>query len=190
MSESRPLKRRRASSITRLPPEVREACDELIRNGRTLDEILAALRELGAAVSRSAIGRYAKGAKETMEKYNQAREVAKAWVGRLENDPQSDVARLLPEMLRAVAFQSLTSLGQSEDNAAPEDIMLLAKALKDLSSATKTSVDVEIKLREIRERAKAAASAVAQTAKKAGMSADTIASIKRDILGITSATAK
>ena len=49
------------STIIRLPPEIRAEVDRLIREGAaTTDEIVAALRELGAETSRSAVGRYAK----------------------------------------------------------------------------------------------------------------------------------
>ena len=50
----------RPSSISRLPPEIREAIGALRQDGRTIDEILAKLRELAPAaeVSRSALGRH------------------------------------------------------------------------------------------------------------------------------------
>ena len=46
--------------MKRLPEKVREEIGRLREKGRTLDEILAYLKTLGAEVSRSALGRYTK----------------------------------------------------------------------------------------------------------------------------------
>ncbi|CAG0909845.1 unnamed protein product, partial [Darwinula stevensoni] len=67
----------RKSTVAVLPEEVVTQINRLIRDGCTIDEILRALAPLGAEVSRSAMGRYVKSARESMEKYRQAQEVAK-----------------------------------------------------------------------------------------------------------------
>ncbi|TAN12948.1 MAG: DUF3486 family protein [Burkholderiaceae bacterium] len=178
----------RRSTVAALPKELLERCHALIREGYTIEEILGALQGMGAEVSRSAVGRYVKSARETFEKYRQAQEVAKVWVDKLEAEPAGDVGRLLPEMLRTVAFQTLTSMGEGEADAKPADIMLLARAIKDVAGATKTNIDVELQLRRVREqiaaRADAAAKAAAKEMKQAGVSADTIAAIRQRILGV------
>ena len=46
--------------MKRLPEKVREEIGRLREKGRTLDEILAHLKTLGAQVSRSSLGRYTK----------------------------------------------------------------------------------------------------------------------------------
>ena len=147
----------RKSTIDQLPAALREALDALIRDGRhTLDEILAHLAKLNDGeepVSRSALGRYAQRAEAQMQRYREAQEVAKVWVQKFEADPQGDVARLLPEMLRSVAFQTLGSMSEREDAAAPEEVMLLAKAMKDLASADKLTADRIIKIRAEAEAA-------------------------------------
>ena len=48
------------SSIKRLPPKLREAVDQAIADGATIDEITARIRAEGETCSRSAVGRYAK----------------------------------------------------------------------------------------------------------------------------------
>lgn len=37
----------RKSTVEKLPKELVDACNDLIRNGRTIDDILTALQELG-----------------------------------------------------------------------------------------------------------------------------------------------
>jgi hypothetical protein len=113
-----------------------------------------------------------------MEKYRQAQEVAKVWVDKLETEPSGDVARLLPEMLRAVAFQTLSTMGEATDPVGSQDLMFLAKALKDVSSASRINVDTELLLRKVRDQAKAAAAEVTKTIKQAGLSDETVRQIR------------
>ena len=178
----------RKSTVAALPAELVQACNGLIRAGRSIDDILAALKDLGAPVSRSAVGRYVKSARESMDKYREAQEVAKVWVDKLEAEPSGDVARLLPEMLRTVAFQTLTNLGEGEKPAKAMDVMLLAKALKDIAGTTKTNIDTELQLRKVRAETKAKADAAAaeveQMTRSAGMSEELVSTIRARILGV------
>ncbi|GBL46265.1 phage terminase, small subunit [Sulfuriferula multivorans] len=140
----------RPSSVKRLDPSVRAAVDDAIREGRaTIEDIVALLRNLGADISRSAVGRYKQQAESQMARYREAQEVAKVWIGRLESDPEGDVGRLLPEMLRAVAFQQLAGLEDGQVDS--KEIALLARAIKDAAGATKTSVEAERLRREMRD---------------------------------------
>lgn len=174
----------RKSTVAKLPKELIDACNGLIRDGHTIDDILTVLKSLGAEVSRSAVGRYVKSARASMEKYRQAQEVAKVWVDKLEAEPNGDVGRLLPEMLRVVAFQSLTQMGESDEPAKAMDVMLLAKAIRDVAGTTKTHLEVEKQLRSMRAELKTAAKEVENTARQAGLSSDTVEQIKQRILGV------
>jgi Protein of unknown function (DUF3486) len=172
----------RKSSITQLPPEIREAVDRAIREGRaSADQIVAIINEMGGHASASAVTRYARSARAQMEQFTQATEIAKVWVGKLGADPTSDVGRLVTEMLRTVAWQQVGSMGDDSDGRANET-MMLARAIKDLASADKLTVEREARIRkEIKEQA---AETAVHSAKKAGLSAAAAADIRRDILGI------
>lgn len=167
------------SSIAKLDPRVKEAVDTAIREGRaTIDDIVALVRELGADASRSAIGRYKRNAESMMSRYREAQEVAKVWIGKLQTDPEGDVGRLLAEMLRTTAFQTLGDI----DEASPQDLMFLGKALKDLASAEKLTAERILKVRQ--EAAKDAAAVAVKEAKGAGLSDDAAELIRRKILGV------
>lgn len=169
----------RQSSIKKLDPRVREAIDAAIREGRaTIDGIVVMLAGMGAEVSRSAVGRYKQRAETQMQKYREAQEVAKVWIGKLQAEPDGDVGRLLAEMLRTVAFQSIGDL----EAATPEDLMLLAKSLKDLASADKLTADRILKVRQ--ETIKEAAEKAVTVAKAKGLSAATVAELRKEILGV------
>lgn len=170
------------SSIARLDPRLKEAVDRAVREGRaTIDEIVASILSMGGEVSRSAVGRYVQSARARMERYREAQEVASVWVRKMEETPAGDVGRLNAELLRTVAFQVLSEIGGSGGaEATPNEIMLLARAIKDLASADKTSTDRELRVR--REVAQKAADKAADTAKLAGVSPETIQHIRRNIL--------
>lgn len=171
----------RKSSIAKLPEAVRSAVDAAIREGRaTIEEIVAMIREMGGSASASAVGRYKANAEEQMGRYREAQEVAKVWVERLGSEPEGDVARLLPEMLRTVAFGTIGSM--DGESAGPNEVMLLARAIKDLASADKLTAERILRVR--REVADKAAVEAVKEAKRAGLSDEAAEAIKRKILGV------
>ncbi|WP_304308079.1 phage protein Gp27 family protein [Pseudacidovorax intermedius] len=170
------------SSVTKLPPEIKEAVDAAIREGRaTIADIVAMVRQMGGEVSESAAGRYVKNARERLEDYRQAQQVAAVWCDKIGKEPQGNVGRMILEMLRVIAYKSMGDL----ETVSPEDLMFLSKAMKDLAGADKTMVDREINLLKLMAvKAQEVAASVEKTAKKAGLSDDTINTIKSQILGI------
>lgn len=141
----------RQSTVAAMADEAREALDRMVREGRaTIDQIRERLCELAGedAPSRSAIGRYVQSAKKKMENYRQAQEIAKAWVGKIDEEPNGDVGRLLTELLRSAAFATLGQMGEGGEEADPRDIGLLARAVKDMASADKISAERELRIRK------------------------------------------
>lgn len=173
---------RRKSSIRSLPDDLRKEVDRLLREDRfTLVQVTEHLRALGADVSKSAVHRYSQSFEEVAHEMRLVREMSAALGKELDEVADGDATRLLVESLQALILRSRMELAKGEE-LDPEAVMLLAKALKDLGAAMKTSVDVEFKIRDrvAREAAKVAAS----TAKEKGLSADTVDLIKERILGI------
>ncbi len=115
----------------------------------TIDEIVVMIHAMGAEASRSAVGRYVKNTAAMLARYKKFQEVAKVWIGKINDEPDSDIGRLAAEVLRMVAVQVGQQLGEQEaDQVKPMDVMLLSKALDHLSRAGKTDVDRLIKIRE------------------------------------------
>lgn len=169
----------RKSSIKQLDPRIKAEVDSAIREDRaTIDDIVAIIHALGGDASRSAVGRYKQKAEAQMARYREAQEVAKVWIGKLQTDPEGDVGRLLAEMLRTTAFQTMGDI----DEATPQDIMFLGKALKDLASADKLTADRIMVVR--REAAKEAAAVAVKEAKGAGLSDEAADLIRKKILGV------
>lgn len=172
------------SSIQRLPAELKEAADRAVREGRaTIDEIVDLLNGLGAEVSRSAVGRYVKSAREQMQTYRQAQEVASVWAKRMEEQPSGDVAQLNLQLLSTLAFKVLSDINEREDTTvAPMELMLLSKAIDHFSKAERTTVERDLRVRK--ELAARAAEVVASAVKQRGLSAEAADQIRREILGL------
>ena len=178
----------RPSSIDKLPGKIRELIGELRANGRTIDEILDKLHELDVDVSRSALGRYTQDIDALHERLRESRAVAETVMGRIEDSSAGQVARINIELMHA----SLLKLMSGEVKMDGKEAMFLATALQKLASASKVDLDRELKLREEvarRTREEAAeqldqVAAEAQAAGEKGLSAERIAQLRRDFLGV------
>ncbi|KAA0678087.1 DUF3486 family protein [Roseomonas genomospecies 6] len=169
------------STIERLPKEIREEIGRLRQGGRTIDEILDKLRELGADVSRSAVGRHVKKIEEIGAKLRQSREIAEALVRELGDEPDTKVTRLNIEMGHTLIMRLLSG----ETEFGPEEVMFLTSSIQKLASARKTDADLIMKLQA--DADKKAMAAMETVAKKRGLTPEAIASIKEDFLGIRKA---
>lgn len=179
----------RASTITRLPDEIRAKITELRDKGHTIDEILTVLNTLSVDVSRSAVGRYIKKQGQVAEELRRSRALAES-IGRSFGDVESSkVARTNIELLHSLMMKLMIGTDdQTEVSLDPKDAMFLATALEKVAKAGKSDFEVQIKAALEQERRatteKAAETAVAE-AKKQGLSADTVNAIKASILGVS-----
>ena len=178
----------RPSSIDKLPEEVRETVGRLRAQGRTIDEIMAHLRQMDVEVSRSAMGRHLKGMAAASERMRNSRNMAVALVERFGETTDNKLARLNLELMHGVVLTALTASAEDADGEAqpvtfgPEETMFLASALQKLASAEKTDADLRIKLKT--EALKEAATAVEKAAKQAGLTRETVDTIRNAVLGV------
>jgi hypothetical protein len=181
------------SKIRQLPPEVRARIDQLLNDGVQLDAIMAKLAELGVTdISRSGLGRYKQSLDKVGEKLRHTREISNAFIEKLGAAPEGKQGRLLVEMTQSVIFDLLLAAGDGDPSEGggeargltldPMAVMLVAKSLKDLSSAQKSDADLVLRIRQ--EAAKEASAAVDRVAKSRGLSAETVADLKEQFLGI------
>ena len=174
----------RKNSLQTMPEDVQEQFHSLVRAGHTIDDIRAALAALGHEKSRSAVGRAVLTASRSLERYKLAQATAKVWVDKMEADPAGDVGRLLPQMLSAVAYKTLETIGEADEAVDSKELATLAKALSDLSKADRTRITIEQELRHIRAEAIASAEAVGKDMKAAGLSEEAVRLARERILGI------
>jgi hypothetical protein len=184
---------KRPTSIDRMPPEVRDWIGRLRDQGRTLDEIVAKLRELDldALPSRSAVYRHLKRAEEVAAKVRESRTVAEAVVRQLGEGEPDRVTRLNIELMHNAVFAVVTRVVDGEPvTLSPMEAMQLAKALDHLGKAAKDDVARTIAI-EKRATEKARAEALKQAeatiknvVKEGGLSAEVISQLRRDFLGV------
>lgn len=179
------------SSIERLQPEVRSAIQALLKKGQlTLDEILEQIRvEFGQAPSRSALGRYKKHFDEIAKDLRESREIAEVWAQQLGKTPDSDVGKVVLEVLKTLSYRVSADMmaAGAEDRPQPRELAQLAKAMQYIEDAGRLSLAREKQLRDA--ALEAAAEKVKEVGKKRGLSPQATEAIRREILGIAAATA-
>ena len=173
------------STVTILDPEVKSGLDKMIRAGRaTIDQMVEYLQErLGdAAPSRSAVGRYVKNINDVLGIYKTSMEAAGVLQREVGERPESDMGQAAIDILRMVLFGTSIRMANSGEDPEPKAMALAARSIKDLSQAEKIMTDSILRVRQ--ETAKQAADRAETVAKRNGLSAETVADLKRQILGV------
>jgi hypothetical protein len=172
----------RKSSITQLDPKVRLAADEALKRGCTIDEITRLLDSLGADVSRSAVGRYAKRYSDFAGEQREIEAVANAFAAEFSTEDNNQ-GRLMIQLMRSIITKQIMPLMSGEESRAdPMAMRLLAAAVKDTTGAAKIEDDriAAIRKAAFTEAAKAAES----EARSAGAGDEVINKIKAKLLGL------
>lgn len=180
---------RQQSSIDRLPDDIREKLQELLRDPRCtqLDataRINGILEEEGhpERLSKSAVNRYAVKMEEVGAKLRQSREVARMWIGRLGSEPQGEVGKLLNEVVRNLAFEAALRASEDDEPIEPKMLKNLAIAVERLERAASQNMKVEEEIRKQKERLKQETLKAVEA--EGGLSDETVDAIKKRILGI------
>lgn len=190
----------RLSKIDRLASPIREEIGRLRQDGKTIDQILAKLRELDVVeeISRSGLGRHIQALDKLGEKLRRSRAMAEGIARGLGDKPADEVTRASIELLHDAVFDLLqdATLNEGEDGAEarnlvrnPKAAALIAETLERLVKTSRQNVEFVEKV-EARAGARArgeAAKAAETAAKEAGLSGATIETIKRSILGVKAA---
>ena len=133
------------SSIKRLPSELREAVDQAIADGATIDEITARIRAEGEDCSRSAVGRYTKNMRDLIRQQQETDRTIKAWAQALGERPEGDVGRILIETLQSMVLATMADLRGRDEPVPTQELARLSHILK--------RIEATDKLRKDRERA-------------------------------------
>lgn len=188
----------RPSKIAQLPPEALSFLNDLLRqSGMTRTRAHELLEEylvdtLGLpedeAPSRHSVNRYANRMEMVGARLRQSREVAEMWIGKLGNQPQGEIGKLINEVIRTLTFETSMQLAEGEEVVSPKILSQLALAVQRLESAANMNAERDKAIREEERRRIAeeldAATADHDAARTGGMTREGIATIKREILGI------
>ncbi|MDO9625154.1 MAG: DUF3486 family protein [Pseudomonas sp.] len=164
------------SKVLALPAEVKAWLDQaLIENNFSQYEALSsALAERGHSIGKSALHEYGQNFEDRLSALRTASEQAKAMVAAAPDD-EGAVNEALMRLVQEQIFNSL----MAQDGKV--DLPKVAKAVAELSRASVVQKKWQT---EVRTKAEAAAQAVEKIAQKGGLSADTVAEMRREILGV------
>ncbi|WP_270803900.1 MULTISPECIES: DUF3486 family protein [unclassified Aeromonas] len=189
-------KKNTKSKIQQLPDDIRSQLAAMLRSGSmSQKDILAEVNKLivesglppEEQISRTGLNRFSKRMAEAGSRMEQAREVAAVWTSKLGQAPTSEVGKLLQEFVRTMAFETSMKMMDASDGEEgkmidPKSLGQLALVIQRVEQAAMTSHKVE---KEIRAAfAAEAATAAEKIVKSAGLTAETAAQIKQQILGI------
>jgi hypothetical protein len=141
----------RLSSIDRLPDEAKELIGALRRQGRTIDEILAKLRELLPAdqqPSRAALGRHTQRLDVIGARILERRAMANALVDRMGEGAENKLTRLNAELLEGILNDMMADEDGEQVTLEPQDAMFLASTLRQIAQTKRIDADHVVKLRD------------------------------------------
>ena len=149
------------------------------------EEIAEILQSRGYTIGKSSIHRYGQKLERKLEAVQASTQAAIMIADAAPDDGDLRSSAVL-SLVQTELFNALIALQESENpEANPADrIMLMAKAGKGIAEIAKASVNQKKWESEVKERVKDAAKAVDKIAKKGGLSAETAAEIRKQILGI------
>ncbi|MDG6323670.1 DUF3486 family protein, partial [Glaesserella parasuis] len=131
--------RGRASKVDLLPPNIKTQLAMMLRDKQysqtqILEEINDLIRDCGLdesyCLSKTGLNRYANRMEKMASKIRNAREVAEIWTKQFGEAPQSDIGKIVMEMVKNIAFETSIRLGEQEGGIEPKDLALLSSALQ------------------------------------------------------------
>lgn len=167
------------SKVVTLPPETQaELNRRLVAGGfRGYEELELWLRELGYQIGKSSIHRYGSKLEERLDQLKRSTDQAKALVAASPDDA-GDTSQAVLRLMQEKIFSCLMEM---EVNPEDQSLGGLAKALAPLVRA---NIAQQKYASEVREKTRSAAEAVERLARKGGMSAEMVDTIRSEILGI------
>lgn len=175
----------RPSVIDSLPAEVRGRIDAFLRHRDspiTVDQFVTFLRDdLGLDVARSTAGRHMQKWEHAARRVRRVREFAESMSLDLEGGKEDKILRSLAETVAELAMTMMDRVAEDEV-VDPKDLANLGRMVKDLSQGLRHGAERELRLRA--EMAKKAEAAVERVAKRRGLSAEAVADLKSEFLGM------
>lgn len=181
--------------VETLPPAIKEWLDQalLSSNFAGYTALEAELKERGFSIGKSSIQRYGSDLERRLAAIKASTQAAKIIADGAPDDA-GQLSGAVMAMIQTDMFNVLVTLqeleaqsdGNPKDAAAAQmaRAKLLSQLAKNMATLSRASVSQKKHEIEIRGKVAAAADAVAKAAKKGGLSAGAVDSIRREILGI------
>lgn len=196
--------RGRLSSIDTLPEEAGDivvwASQEMAARDRTLTDIYAEFKQKLIALQGeqglafdipafSSFHRYSVRQAVLARRLEEAREISSNLSARLDGVANEDLTIMVVESLKTLVFEIINDRGDS--GVKPKEVMEMARAIQSLVATSRLSNAQRAAFQaELEARTDEAIDKAATAAKEAGVSADAIAQMRREFLGVRPRVAK
>ncbi len=184
--------RGRASKVDLLPEPIRNQLHAMLRDPAIpQSDILDAVNDLideagldeGMRLSRSGLNRYATQVEQVGAHLRELREMTGALTAQLGDKPMGETTKLILELGRSQLFKAMMNQVQNPDEAV--DVDMLKNAMLAAQRLESTAMQSHKREKEIRQAfAEEVAAKTEQIVTQAGLTKDTAAQIRREILGI------
>lgn len=174
------------SKIAGLPPEVKTWLNAALVEGNFsgYEALEQMLTERGFTISKSSIHRYGQKLESKLAAVRASTEAARAIAEAAPDDADLRSAAAI-SLVQTEIFNVMVALQEADEESNPEErLKLMAKAAKPLAELSRASVNQKKWEGEVRARTALAADTAERIAKKGGLSAASVAEIRRSILGI------
>lgn len=163
--------------IDRLPQEIKDEIVRLFDSGKTYAEIAQWLREMNIDVSHTSVWRWKKDIVAAWERAREIREQVSALVGELGKNPSTELTEVAIDLFSTGILDALRD-GIDFSNSDPIQLGRLAGYLQRTEIArNKLRLDFD-------KRAQIALERIEDSAKKQGLTAETIKTIREEIYGL------
>jgi hypothetical protein len=174
------------SKIDQLPDEVRADLERMIIDGHFSRYVAISkwLKGMGFDIGKSAVGEYGYNLQRKLSAIKASTEAARM-IADAAPDDSDDRSAAVISLTQTGLFNILVAL---EEAGSADDPMQRAKLLsavaKNVATLTRASVGLKKFRFEVTQRVKSAADRAASIAKKGGLTASAVNTIRREILGI------
>lgn len=173
--------------ITKLPTAVRDWLEAALVDGNFsgYEALAAMLRGKGYDISKSGLHRHGQKIQRRMAAVKASTEAARLIVDSAADNEDSRSEAIIA-LVQAGLFDSLADLlDATDEDVAPKDrVALLSKSAKNIAGLVSASARQKKHRMEVQAKVEAAAAAVEKIAVKGGLSAEGVAAIKTEVLGI------
>lgn len=173
------------SLFSQLPPELTARFHELLSDDRytqkqMVDYLNRYLEQLGhqPVITERVVQRQAVNYKGMGERLRRERDIAESMMAQISNKPNTAQSQLLSALLQSIAARVTMEMSENEELPAPKDIRELAQAKKIIDESNRITEQL------IKQARLEAATVADSEAKKAGVSEETRAQIRKNILGM------
>lgn len=168
-----------------LPKEIRAELDRRIVAGGFAGYVALSewLAEQGYEIKKSALHEHGKNLRRKLEAIKASTQAAAAIAAAAPDDADLRSAAVM-SLVQTDIFNVLVALQEAEDADPEQRLKLMSRAARSIAELSRASVNQKKWQADVRARAQAAAEAAARIAKRGGLSADSVAEIRREILGI------